>query len=87
VHIALSILAWLGTASYLLSYLLVSRNRVDPTGWAYQGMNIFGGVTLSAYAVEQRTWPSLALNAAWLAIGVHTVAAARRQRVELTSVA
>jgi hypothetical protein len=75
----LSILAWAGTASYLLSYLLVSRRTIVPTGYVYQGMNLFGAVTLSAYAIQQRTWPSLALNAVWAAIGAHAVWAERRR--------
>jgi hypothetical protein len=77
--LVLSILAWAGTVSYLLSYYLVSSQRVLATGYVYQGMNLFGAVTLSAYSIQQRTWPALALNAAWAAIGVHAVVSERRR--------
>lgn len=77
--LVLSVLAWAGTISYLLAYLLVSRRTILPTGYVYQGMNLFGAVTLSAYSIEQRTWPALALNAAWALIGVHAVYSERRR--------
>jgi len=79
VDLTLTVFAWLGTIAILAAYFLVSYEKVSSTGFWYQAMNIFAGVSLTAYGVLRRTWPTVALNSAWLLIGLAALLGARRR--------
>ena len=64
---------WAGAAALLLAYLLVSSGRLSGRAPAFQLLNLGGAVGLLANGTWHGAWPSAALNAVWLAIGVHAL--------------
>ncbi len=64
---------WAGAAALLLAYGLVSAGRLDGRGIRFQLLNLFGAVGLLGNGIWHGAWPSAALNAVWLVIGVFTV--------------
>ena len=61
---------WAGAAALLLAYGLVSTGRLTGRSVGFQLLNLFGAVGLLANGVWHGAWPSAALNAVWLVIGV-----------------
>ena len=61
---------WAGAAAILLAYGLVSSGRVNGRSIRFQLLNLFGAVGLLANGIWHGAWPSAALNAVWLVIGV-----------------
>ena len=76
--LVIDIIGWIGAACLLLAYALVSRGRVAGGGRPYQLLNIVGSIGLAVNTIAYKAWPSTALNAFWLAIGL--VALARLSR-------
>lgn len=66
-------LGWIGTISYLIAFALVSMKKVEADSLAYQGINIFAGVLLVINTLHLRAYPSLGLNAAWIAIAAFSL--------------
>jgi len=63
-------LGWAGAILFLAAYALVSSKKVDGDSWLYQGVNILAGFLLVLNTFHLRSYPSLALNTAWIGIGV-----------------
>lgn len=61
---------WAGAAALLLAYGLLSTGRLTGRSAALHVLNIFGAIGLLANGVWHEAWPSAALNAVWLVIGV-----------------
>ena len=68
---------WAGAAALLLAYGLVSSGRLSGRSVAFQLLNLFGAVGLLANGIWHGAWPSAALNAIWLVIGVHALSRLR----------
>jgi hypothetical protein len=66
----LTIAGWAGAAMLLLAYAFVSARKIDPTGTAFQVLNLAGSIGLTANSSYHRAWPSAALNIAWILIGL-----------------
>ncbi len=64
---------WAGAAALLLAYGLVSSGRLTGRSIRFQLLNLVGAVGLLANGVWHDAWPSAALNAVWLVIGVATL--------------
>ena len=71
---AINVLGWIGAAALLLAYWLVSTQRVTGYSRAYQGMNLLGALLVLANSLYYGAYPSVGVNAAWLAIGAYTMA-------------
>ena len=71
---AINVLGWIGAAALLLAYWLVSTQRVTGNSRAYQGMNLLGALLVLANSLYYGAYPSVGVNAAWLAIGAYTMA-------------
>ncbi len=69
----IDVLGWIGTALYLVAYALVSAKKVEGDSLLYQGMNILAGGLLIVNTLYWKAYPSLGLNAAWIAIGLFTL--------------
>ena len=69
----IDIIGWIGAATYLLAFGLVSAKRLAPDSWTYQGMNIFAGLLLITNNFYLRAYPSTALNIAWVGIAALTL--------------
>ena len=75
---------WIGMASLISAYWLVSTGRLRGTSRIYQTLNVIGSAGLLANTFYYRAYPAAALNLTWLCIGVtiyvRVVIRARRQR-------
>jgi hypothetical protein len=72
------VVGWLGAASLLAAYALLSTGRIGP-GWTYQLLNLAGSIGLAVNAVTHGAWPSAALNVIWLVIAVVALRRAGRR--------
>lgn len=61
---------WTGTALIVLAYFLVSNKKLDPTGKAYQYMNLFGSLGVGINVFHQRSWPAVTLEVVWGIIAI-----------------
>jgi hypothetical protein len=66
-------LGWIGAACVLVPYALVSTGRLAGTASSFRTLNIIGGVLLMLNAWYHVAYPSLAVNAIWIAIGLYTL--------------
>ncbi len=66
-------LGWVGTATYLIAYALVSLKKADGDSVLYQGMNIFAGDLLVVYSLYLKAYATTGLNAVWALIGLYTL--------------
>jgi hypothetical protein len=66
----IDILGWIGTVLFLIAYYLVSVKKVEGDSNIYQGMNILASSLLVINTFYLRAYPSLALNAIWIVIGL-----------------
>jgi hypothetical protein len=64
---------WIGALALLTAYALVSGGRVGGRGPTFQALNLVGAVGLLANGVWHGAWPSAALNAVWLVVGLVAV--------------
>ncbi len=76
----MDLLGWVGTILYLIAYYLVSIKKVEGDSLSYQSMNIVAGVLLVINTFYWRAYPSLGLNAAWIAIGLFTLGRKRMMK-------
>jgi hypothetical protein len=67
------ILGWIGAASIIGAYLLVSSGVVVAQSYPYQIMNIIGGSGLLVLGITRRAYPSVTTNIMWVVIGVFAV--------------
>ena len=66
-------IGWLGAASLLMAYALVSGGRVDGRGASFQLMNLTGAIGLAVNGIHHHAWPSAGLNVVWIVIGLWAV--------------
>ena len=64
------ILGWVGAAVILFAYALVSFKKVEGDSILFQSMNIGASILLMINTLYWRAYPSLALNAAWIVMGL-----------------
>ncbi|WP_242204504.1 CBU_0592 family membrane protein [Aestuariivivens insulae] len=64
------LIGWVGAASYLLSYFLLSANKLKHNSVTYQLMNVLGGLFLVICAYDSKDKPNLFTNFVWMCIGV-----------------
>jgi hypothetical protein len=66
-------IAWIGGAATLVAYALVSSGGLRGRSALFQALNLAGAAALAWSAVRHGAWPSAAVNAAWIAIGLATL--------------
>lgn len=71
--IIINLIGWLGAASYLLAYLLVSLKKLEGDSNAFQTLNLLGGVCLTINTYYNAAYPATALNLAWIGIAIYTI--------------
>jgi hypothetical protein len=64
---------WIGAAALLVAYGLVSSGRLNGRSIRFQLLNLTGAAGLLANGIWHGAWPSAALNAIWLVIGITAV--------------
>ena len=72
-QILVDVLGWVGAILYLVGYALVSMKRVEGDSLLFQGINIMAGILLVINTFYWRSYPSVALNVAWIGIAVFTL--------------
>jgi len=61
---------WIGALLLLTAYFLVSVRRLAGNGVPFQVLNIGGSIGLASASAAGGVWPSVAVNAVWIGIGV-----------------
>jgi hypothetical protein len=61
---------WIGAFLLFTAYLLVSLGRLAGHGVLFQLLNVAGSTGLAVASAAGGVWPSVALNAVWIGIGV-----------------
>ncbi len=72
--LAINVLGWLGVAALLCAYWLVSTQKTMGDSRTYQGMNLLGATLVLANSLYYGAYPSVGVNAAWIAIGAYALA-------------
>ncbi|WP_346237871.1 CBU_0592 family membrane protein [Niabella insulamsoli] len=76
------LVGWIGTAFYLIAYLLISFNKVKANKPAYHLLNMAGAAGLIIHALYMKDGPNLICNLAWLSIAVIAVISIRWKRTK-----
>ena len=71
---AINVLGWIGAAVLLSAYWRVSTQKTTGHSRMYQGMNLLGATLVLMNSLDYGAHPSVAVNAAWIAIGAYTLA-------------
>ncbi|WP_157637955.1 CBU_0592 family membrane protein [Flexithrix dorotheae] len=74
------IIGWIGTIVYILSYFLLSINKLKSQSITYQAMNVIGGLCLVINAIHLSDGPTFFLNFIWMLIGLFAVLNVIRNR-------
>jgi hypothetical protein len=72
--VAINVLGWIGAAALLAAYWLVSTQKTTGNSTTYQGMNLLGAALVLVNSLYYGAYPSVGVNAAWIAIGTYTLA-------------
>jgi hypothetical protein len=70
VSLAVALAGWAAAGALLAAYALVSTGRLSGAGRPFQTLNLLGAAGLVLNSAEHRAWPSVALNAIWILIGL-----------------
>ena len=76
-RVLVDVLGWIGAASLLSAYALVSSGRLSGRGLGFQVLNLVGAIGLLVNGVYHGAWPSAGLNTVWLVVGVVALARLR----------
>ncbi len=71
----IEVLGWLGAATVIAAYGLVSYGSVNGRSKAYQGLNALGGLLLAVNTIWHHAWPATAVNVIWTGIALGTLLA------------
>ena len=71
--LAINLFGWIGAAVLLSAYWLVSTQKTTGDSRTYQGMNLLGAILVLANSLYYGAYPSVGVNAAWIAIGAYTL--------------
>lgn len=67
------IIGWTGSALFIISYFLLSIDRLNARSMVYQLMNVTGGLCLVICAFDTKDRPNLFTNLIWMFIGVYAI--------------
>lgn len=73
VHIIVDIIGWIGACALLIAYIMISNGKLTAETYTYQGLNAGASVCLIYNTYTYGTMPLVALNIAWLLIGLNTI--------------
>jgi len=71
---AVNVLGWVGVVALLSAYWLVSTQRARGDSTTYQGLNLLGAILVLVNSSYYGAYPSVGVNAAWIAIGAYALA-------------
>lgn len=67
------IIGWIGAILVLAAYILVSLNKLIPTGFYYQSLNLVGAICLIINTIYLKAYPSCFVNIVWVLVAVFTL--------------
>ena len=70
---AIGVIGWIGAAVLIDAYWLVSTRRTTGNSGAYQVLNLVGAILVLANSLWNGAYPSVGVNAVWIAIGLHAL--------------
>ena len=73
---AVNVLGWVGVVALLSAYWLVSTQKAMGNSTTYQGMNLLGAILVLVNSSYYGAYPSVGVNAAWIAIGAYALVTA-----------
>ena len=73
---AINVLGWVGVVALLFAYWLVSTQKTMGDSRTYQGMNLLGAILVLMNSSYYGAYPSVGVNAAWIAIGAYALVTA-----------
>ena len=59
-----------GACVFLLTYLLVSTNKITSESMEFHLLNVAGALVLGVYGALLHAWPIVALDAFWASVGI-----------------
>lgn len=82
-NLPLDVVGWIGVAALLLAYALVSLRRLEGDSVSFQLLNLVGSALLMVNSFYYGAYPSVAINVAWVGIGVFALSRiAKRRRLD-----
>jgi hypothetical protein len=66
----LEILGWIGGIVLIIAYCLNSYGLLLSASVTYQGLNLFGSLTLAYYTYQKKAYPNVMLNVIWALIAM-----------------
>jgi len=76
--VTVNVLGWIGVVALLVAYWLVSTQKAMGDSTRYQGINLLGAILVLVNSSYYGAYPSVGVNAAWIAIGAYALATASR---------
>ncbi len=77
-NILVDIVGWLGVATLLIAYVLVSTKRIEGDSVIYQVMNLVGAALLIVNSSYYGAFPSVGVNVMWVGIAVYTLVSRKK---------
>jgi hypothetical protein len=74
----IDVVGWLGAVLLLAAYGLTAARKLAGHSAAFHALNLAGSAGLAANSAANHAFPSAALNAIWMAIGVIALVRAKR---------
>ena len=70
----IDIIGWIGSASVVIAYALLSNNKLVSSSLTYQLLNLLGGICLVINTFYHAAYPSTLVNVVWAVIAISTLA-------------
>ena len=77
-NLLIDFLGWIGVATLLAAYGLISMRKLEGDSLRYQWLNLIGSALLIFNSFYCGAFPSVGINLAWIGIAVFTLSRRRR---------
>ena len=67
------VIGWIGAASLLLAYFLLSRGTLNAEMRSYHLMNLVGGVGLGINTYVNQSYPATLVNILWTIVAIYSL--------------
>lgn len=71
--ILLEVLGWYGVVAIFVAYLLVSYSVIQPQSYAYQILNLTGGIGIVAVSLYKKNYQPAVLNIIWSVVALSAI--------------
>lgn len=72
-NLAIEIFGWLGPVAVLLAFGLASAGVVEARSFAFQGLSLFGAISLATISIMRRAYQPATLNVIMAGIAIVTI--------------